>query len=223
VSRGIWQWLYLGLCTDPVVKFIPDPMTIFTEREIQFLQDTEFLKTKADILQKIEETLSKVEASLRQEMGKSTFQFPEGTLKRSGKISRGENYGNLPYMVLDFPRKFGRKNVFAFRVIFWWGNFFSANLHLAGGDLDEIRPHLFKNYYGLKNKQVYICISEDPWEHHFEKTNMLPIDSLPSQRLENIIRSHHFIKLGRKIPLDSWRKLNDFCLESWKLYLSILK
>jgi hypothetical protein len=50
----------------------------------------------------------------------------------NGKISRGENYQLLPYIILDYPSYFSRNNIFAVRTMFWWGNFFSITLHLSG-------------------------------------------------------------------------------------------
>ena len=48
------------------------------------------------------------------------------------KIAKGENYLQLPYVLLDYPRCFDKENIFAIRTMFWWGNFFSITLHLSG-------------------------------------------------------------------------------------------
>ena len=60
------------------------------------------------------------------------FNLPEEVLIQSPKISRGENYNGLPYVMLDYPRCFGKEDVFAMRTMFWWGNFFSITWHLKG-------------------------------------------------------------------------------------------
>jgi hypothetical protein len=55
------------------------------------------------------------------------------------KISKGENYRGLPYVMLDYPRIFGKEDVFAIRTMFWWGHYFSVTLHLKG---------IYKEIYG---------------------------------------------------------------------------
>ena len=58
--------------------------------------------------------------------------WPRELLRTPPKISKGENYKGLPWVVLDYPRLFGREDVFAIRTLFWWGNYFSVTLHLKG-------------------------------------------------------------------------------------------
>src|SRR6187402_1143085 len=58
--------------------------------------------------------------------------FPEEIFRTDPKISRGENYKGLPYVILDYPRLFGREDVFAVRTMFWWGHSFHVTLHLKG-------------------------------------------------------------------------------------------
>src|SRR5450631_2869683 len=53
-------------------------------------------------------------------------------LETPPRISKGENYKGLPWVVLDYPRAFGRLDVLAVRTLFWWGNYFSVTLHLKG-------------------------------------------------------------------------------------------
>ena len=54
------------------------------------------------------------------------------SLNSSPKISKGENYKGLPWLVLDYPRYFNKEDIFAIRTLFWWGNFFSITLHISG-------------------------------------------------------------------------------------------
>jgi len=60
----------------------------------------------------------------------------------SPKISRGENYLGLPYLVLDYPRLFRPDAVLAIRTFFWWGHFFSSTLQLSGGYKTEFLSRL---------------------------------------------------------------------------------
>jgi len=89
-----------------------------TEKELIILQDRDFLLTKATVLEKINELLVQTRMELKESVENSNFSFPDGIDLQNGKISRGENYKNLPYMVLDYPALFTTKTVFAFRRCF---------------------------------------------------------------------------------------------------------
>ena len=54
-------------------------------------------------------------------------QLPVEFFDVSPKISRGEQYLGLPYVMLDYPRIFSKENVFAIRTFFWWGNYFQPH------------------------------------------------------------------------------------------------
>ena len=101
-----------------------------SEKELKVLQGTDFLLTKAAVLEKIYKLLEDTRSKLIKNVKSTNFSFPDGTDIVTGKISRGENYRNLPYMVLDYPTLFTNESSFSFRTMFWWGNFFSSTLHL---------------------------------------------------------------------------------------------
>ncbi|HEY6901247.1 MAG TPA: hypothetical protein VI233_11410, partial [Puia sp.] len=65
-----------------------------------------------------------------------------GAQGASPKISKGENYKGLPYVMLDYPRLFGREDVLAIRTFFWWGHGFSVTLHLKGEYRQQYLPVL---------------------------------------------------------------------------------
>ena len=92
---------------------------------------TDWILTKNNVLQKIKQLLLALQ-SRQQDLLLPFNSLPEEVLKSSPKISRGENYKGLPWLVLDYPRYFNKADVFAIRTLFWWGNFFSITLHLSG-------------------------------------------------------------------------------------------
>ena len=101
-----------------------------TNNELSLIQDSDFLLTKVKIISKIFRLLESTENHLRKIINETTFKFPLGTKIKYGKISKGETYLNLPYLILDYPTLFTNTDIFAFRTMFWWGKFFSATIHL---------------------------------------------------------------------------------------------
>ena len=190
-----------------------------TEKELIILQDRDFLLTKATVLEKINELLVQTRMELKESVENSNFSFPDGIDLQNGKISRGENYKNLPYMVLDYPALFTTKTVFAFRTMFWWGNFFSASLHLEGITLNDYNNSIINNFENLLNKNIYIGVGETPWQYHYEDDNYILLNEAHS----NFITNCNFLKLSKKIELKKWNDVPEFSTNFFELVLSVLK
>ena len=190
-----------------------------TEKELLILQDTDFLLTKATVLEKINELLEHTRNDLKSSIEISNFSFPDGTDLLNGKISKGENYKSLPYMVLDYPTLFSKKSTFAYRTMFWWGNFFSATLHLEGIALNYYRNSLTKNLDKLLENGIYICVGETPWQYHYNEDNY----SLLNHEHSEFITNSRFIKLSKKIELKKWIDVPNFSENFFVLLLSVLK
>ena len=190
-----------------------------TEKELLILQDTDFLLTKATLLEKINTLLRQTREELKGCVENSNFSFPDGTDLLNGKISKGENYKNLPYMVLDYPALFTTKTVFAYRTMFWWGNFFSVTLHLEGIALNYYRNSITINLNKLLEKDVYIGVGDTPWQYHYEKDNYIPL----TENHKYFINNCKFLKLSKKLELKKWNDVPEFSTNFFELILSVLK
>ena len=177
----------------------------FSEKEMFFLRDREFLLSKIEINHKLEQLFAEVENNLYSITPK--YPWPTGVLVRSGKLSKGENYQGLPYYILDYPRKFEKEHVFAFRTMFWWGNFFSATLHLAGKYLDMGKNALDSNLEHLSTSDAYICVNDTPWEYHFQPDNYQKLNELNMDQLRATLHSRPFLKLSQRWELERYLEL----------------
>jgi hypothetical protein len=173
-----------------------------SQKEAELVQNTDWILTKNVILKKAWALLETVQQEQKQYIQLSKHNLPEEILKPSAKISKGENYKELPYLVLDFPRFFEQENIFAIRTIFWWGNHFSITLHLSGSCKKIFEKKILASFPLLK--EFSLCVNNDPWEHHFEKNNYIPVSELSIADFENSVREKSFIKLAKKIPLKKW-------------------
>ena len=82
------------------------------------VRNSQWLLTKNIIMQKAYLLFGEAAAGLQALLAEdsahaSTYILP------SPKIAKGENYLGLPYVILDYPRIFGKEDVFAFRTMFW--------------------------------------------------------------------------------------------------------
>ena len=190
---------------------------VFSAEELNLMQDENLLRTKQAIIKKMHQLLADTEYHLRQTVSAKIKSLPEYILTQTGKISRGENYHDLPYLVLDFPRHFTQEAIFAYRTMFWWGNFLSCTLHLQGKALEKFRTNLLTNLPTLK-EDIFFCIAPTPWEYHYGSDNYVVMNEIPVQKLEQLIATKDFIKISRKLPLESYDQLAGFSTDTFDLF-----
>lgn len=191
-------------------------VTRLTNYELQLVTDAEVLLTKNKIIQKVYEIFGGLAEVYKKEF---ETQLYIGENLIDAKISRGENYLGLPYVMLDYPRQFSRNDIFSIRTFFWWGNFFSITLQLSGRYQylfnDSLQKALSEEFF----TEWFLGISEDPWQHHFKEENYKQLE-----RGETVnINSLPFLKVAKKIPLAQWDSSEIFFVENFKLIINALK
>ncbi|MBI4945659.1 MAG: hypothetical protein HY840_04575 [Bacteroidetes bacterium] len=200
-----------------------DSMThLLTQTELSTIHNKEFFFIKASATDKIKQLLAESREEIKNIIEKENILFPKEVDTQTGKIFRGENYLGLPYLILDYPKHFSKESVFAFRTMFWWGNFFSTTLHVQGKALEEYRKSLSKGERGvnrLRKKKIYICVNNNPWQYHYKKDNYLLIDKLTDAELKKIFLEKEFIKLSRKISIKTYKHIGEFAKESFLFFL----
>lgn len=177
----------------------------FTEAENTILQNQTFLPLKQQAIEKVISLMATLREDIDFTWQEHGYKWQIPCTPDSVKISRGENYRNLPYVILDYPRKFARDDVFAFRSMFWWGHFFSYTLHLQGHSLAKFRPYLLDTLpYVRKNwNDVHLGVGKTPWQYHFGPANYQLITHLSSEKIAEIINHHEFIKLSCWQPVSA--------------------
>ncbi len=190
-----------------------------SEKENQIIFDTEFLINKISVIAKIQTLFEEVRKSLVAAIISSDFVFPESVDIELGKIFKGENYQSLPYINLDFPKYFSNEDIFTFRTMFWWGNYFSSTLHLQGKSLEHYRHNIINNLDKLINEEIYICINRSPWEYHYNSDNYILLSEFNLKKLYDL----DFLKLSEKFNLADYNNLPKLSSDFLQRVLSILK
>jgi hypothetical protein len=138
------------------------------------------------------------------------------------KISRGENYKGLPYVVLDYPRCFGKEDVFAIRTLFWWGKYFSVTLHMKGHYKEVFLTVIRDRIALLAGAGFHICVSDDEWRHELEEDNYQSLEGMSAETLETIVQSNAFLKFSSKCPLLYGRATGDALLQLYDTVMQTL-
>jgi hypothetical protein len=189
-------------------------------KELELVCDTEWILTKHTIINKVYAMFGTLVTPMKQAM---TIANVSADLKDSSpKISRGENYRQLPYVILDYPRMFGKADTVAIRTMFWWGNFFSVTLQLAGKYKQSAVPILLEKFDQIQQRGYWVCIHPDPWQHHFEEDNYVHVSTLGKPEFANIIDRGSFLKLAIKCPLSRWAEVPEFIKECFEEMIEVI-
>lgn len=188
----------------------------FSLDEFSLLSDPDIMLKKKLIQSKIYTILEETQTQISNVLVNFEDSLPISF--SHAKISKGENYLSLPFMILDYPSVFSKKNIFAFRTMFYWGNFFSNTLHLQGDYLEKVRQQLYAGSALLINSNTYISTGETPWHYHFETDNYMP---LTQENCDKLL-SDKFVKLSTKIELNNWQKLPDLSADNLQKVMQII-
>ena len=192
----------------------------FTEDEYNVMHDATFFIHKKKITDKLFRLLGNLNVEIENLLSQYDEVLPAAVLTSKGKVNRGENYEQLPYVILDSPRLFINGDVFAFRTMFWWGNYFSCTVHLAGIYLAAFKPNLIEFITNDKSNSYYIGTGDDEWQHHLRADNYTPaVDILSNKAILNDVSEKPFFKVAIQLPLT---KAGELGPEGIKFYKSFL-
>ena len=125
------------------------------------------------------------------------------------KISRGERYRDLPYVMLDHPRLFGEYDIFAIRTLFWWGRFFSVTLHLRGAWRERLSDTIGQQREWLGLRGYHLSTGMHEWEHHFGADNYLPVSDMGEDGWRASLSQGDFTKLAVRFPVSRFNDMEE--------------
>ena len=198
------------------------PKLTLSAEELQLVTNTQWILTKRVIIDKVNSLFGNLSVVFKNHITANNFFLQPAIVQSTPKIAKGENYLELPYVLLDYPRCFDKENIFAVRTMFWWGNFFSITLHLSGKYKQTFEAALHKNIQNLVQNDFYVCINEDEWQHHFNTDNYMPVNKLMPNEINNITQTH-FIKVAIKFPVEKWDTMPSLLEKSFVDLLQLIR
>jgi hypothetical protein len=187
-----------------------------SHKELEVVQDAQIILTKNSIIHKAINLLQQLQQSMQQ----ATVAEADHIFSVPPKISKGEQYIGLPYVILDFPRIASGNNICFIRSMFWWGHYFSSTLHISGTyqKVDVIKH----SYLQLGAADYFVGVNDDPWQHHFEPDNYRKISELSIEEFAVQLQKYPHTKIAAKWPLTEWNIAAIHLLESWKLLCGLI-
>jgi hypothetical protein len=189
------------------------------EREL--VKNKEWILTKHAVINKVYALFGELNEVYKDACRQEQFFFPGAIERTGGKISKGENYEGLPYVMLDYPALFSKENIFAVRTLFWWGNFFSITLHVSGEKF-AIKENFNNLLEYLRNFNFSVCVNEKEWEHTFELSNYIAAKDIDVQKLEQI-SARNFFKISKNIELDKWDEAAEYLERSFREIIGFIQ
>jgi hypothetical protein len=192
-------------------------------KELELVNNADWILTKNLIIEKVYQLFGVVGSHFQSDFSKYPAFHNSAIFSTLPKIAKGEQYLQLPYVMLDYPRLFTESDIFAIRSFFWWGNHCSIHLVLKGAWLAQY-GHSIDNYFQLYGKYAdetrdwFIGVGLDPWQHHFNKDNYIRMADWNGYSVTKL----PFLKLAKKIPLFEWEDIDSFMIRNFNKMLAMM-
>jgi hypothetical protein len=193
-----------------------------TDETLDYITDPAIFKAKKEITDQLTGTFTSLIDHLKSQPLFQSFEFPPGTDIEVGKISKGENYHLQPYLVCRFPRVYKMNDVFAYRVMFWWGHYFIFTFHLAGHYLEKYWPAIRQNIDQLRGHGYWVSNGQHEWEHAISREYYCPLDEMNVSELRERSAQAGFLKIAQTLPLPHYKQMPDRAIEIFHGVLNLL-
>lgn len=171
-------------------------MPNFEPAESELFLNREVFALKRSAVAKLYTAFEALRLRLKDTSERLQISFPNEVSAISSKISQGENYGGCPWVMLDYLRYFNGQDMFAFRVMGWFGHYFSAHLVLGGQYAATYLSTISKRHF---SQEMWFSTHPDPWKHEVEEPYCKRLDTLSEEEIVAHISHHSFIKLSIKM------------------------
>jgi len=186
--------------------------------ELLLMQNSNWILTKNSIIEKISDGFGQLAAKMQETIMLNPLEYVEEISAGNPKISRGEKYESLPYVILDYPRIFGKADILAIRTLFWWGNYCSITLHVKGDWQHRILKKFLTNPLCLPS-DYYVSFSGNEWGHNLYHPDYYQLHQLSREELLQKLPLSDFLKLTAKVEIGDWSVMEK---ELFKGFLSLI-
>jgi hypothetical protein len=194
---------------------------LLSEEELQLAQDPGVILTKNAVIDAVYQLFGLLSVQMQERIRPLSKDLEE-VLEVPAKISRGENYLELPYVILDYPRYFRPHDIFAIRTMFWWGNFISVTLHLKGNFREHFHQRIIDRFPRIAAAGFFAAIGPDEWEHHFGDDNYLPVSMIEDDEWLTLYEARDFTKLALKFPVSDFNRMQELLPQAFGQIVDIL-
>lgn len=177
---------------------------------LAFLSDTSPMLLKKKIIQSFESAFGQIALAIAQKSEWNNLNVNKQWVNKSGKISKGENHQDLPFVVLDTPFYLFEKDFLLCRTMFWWGKYCSISLIIKGEFFEHSFNAALKMLKQNDQQELMLLQTSDLWNNDLETENYRQADQETAQLIWS---KHKHFKLSKSIPFSELNSMHFICLE----------
>jgi hypothetical protein len=177
---------------------------IFSEAELKIAEDPGVILTKNVVIEKVYDQFGELGQILFESFSPLQSIFPN-ELKLIPKISKGEKYQELPWVMLDYPRCFSESGHFAVRIFFWWGHYYVVMAQFSGKYAEPVLKRLDAGEMpeNISGYPVWAGFPSEIWDHRFPQEGLGPVSEMPFGARGDIL------KMAIRIPIANSHHLSE--------------
>ncbi|MCS7029278.1 MAG: hypothetical protein NZ519_11000 [Bacteroidia bacterium] len=168
--------------------------------DLCIVHDKAFFMAKHAIMEKWERFLSYHAEKISQWLSKPACKLPDEVKSSTPKISKGENYQGLPYMVLDYPRLFTKQDTCAFRNILLWNRGLYSTWFFEGRYI----PMAVSLFSFPSNCELFLHQSVDKWTHELLSEDILLQQTTALDNIQKAAAKLNYLKISSFLPFEKW-------------------
>lgn len=185
---------------------------MLTEKQLSFLIDKENYELKTQVDKSINALLYRFQEELSLNLSEGQFLLPGKLSKSLIKVNKGNNHKEFPFQVVDFPASLGQEDLFTFRSVVWYANFFSFSLILKG----QPKENYLSQIHRLTGKDYALTYGEKVWETDFSSETTLLLKDKSLDYLSNLIKASDTVKIFKSYNLNQIGDFERLGMESFK-------
>jgi len=189
--------------------------------EMQLVTNSEWILTKHRVIDKVYHLFGSLSDQMQLYLQEKNGLYPSGLLQFAPKISKGEQYEALPYVVLDYPRVFSKEDVFAVRSFFWWGNYFSITLHLKGKYREQYGRKIAAAMTENKLEGYYYSFSGGEFNFDLRGKNYQRVNDITEEKYAAMEQAD-FLKISYQISFKHWNSVEQTLMQVFRHCMQLL-
>jgi hypothetical protein len=178
-----------------------------TKTEFEFASSEQYPLIKQTVIHKMTMAFGELGTQLRETLPVSSPLFANA----SSKITKGENYQGMPWVVVDIPKIAGRDFEVLYRTMFWWGRYFSLNALLSTNAFDLSNLPQWHADPALHNALLYT--GDDIWQQNLDDPGFVPLKNIDAEQAATLRQSKPHIRISRKLSFSAINELEETALE----------
>ncbi len=144
--------------------------------------------------------------------------IPSSYRNQNYKITRGENYKLMPYMVLDYPQIQDKEFKLVLRTLFWWGHFISCQLIVQTAQL-----HIEATAHNLAGKRkTRLCTGQDVWNHDCKSEAFTKLKHLSAEQIQTYLQQQSHLKLASAHHINTFNTFDSIAVKQYEQWMETL-